>query len=149
MKGIKFVVPGKPMGKARPRVTRRGFAYTPAPTVSYENLVKTCFAEVAEKSKWKVTDEEIYISISAFFEIPKSASKKARSEMAQGLINPTKKPDWDNIGKIICDALNGIAYHDDSQIICAKVKKIYAENEPYTEVIIAAQPKESEETDGK
>lgn len=149
MKGIKFVVPGKPMGKARPRVTRRGFAYTPAPTVSYENLVKMCFAEVAEKSKWKVTDEEIYISISAFFEIPKSTSKKARSEMAQGLINPTKKPDWDNIGKIICDALNGIAYHDDSQIICAKVKKIYAENEPYTEVIIAVQPKESEETDGK
>jgi Holliday junction resolvase RusA-like endonuclease len=38
---------------------------------------------------------------------------------------PVKKPDADNIAKIICDALNGIAYRDDTQIISLKVLKIY------------------------
>jgi hypothetical protein len=40
---IKFVVPGEPKGKARPRVTKAGITYTPKETVSYENWVKTCF----------------------------------------------------------------------------------------------------------
>ena len=38
-----------------------------------------------------------------------------------------KKADWDNIGKIVCDSLNGIAYHDDVQIVDAQVRKFYGE----------------------
>lgn len=41
---------------------------------------------------------------------------------------PTKKPDSDNIAKIICDSLNGIAYHDDSQIVELYICKSYSEN---------------------
>jgi Holliday junction resolvase RusA-like endonuclease len=47
--------------------------------------------------------------------------------MLDGIVRPTKKPDFDNIGKIICDALNKIAYDDDSQIVEANIYKVYAD----------------------
>ena len=56
------------------------------------------------------------ISILALFPIPKYASKKTKELMINGYIFPTKKPDGDNIIKAILDALNGVAYRDDSQI---------------------------------
>ena len=47
--------------------------------------------------------------------------------MIDRLIRPIRKPDWDNVGKIICDALNGIAYRDDAQIVDALVRKFYSD----------------------
>ena len=44
-----------------------------------------------------------------------------------GNLNPTKKPDADNIGKVVLDALNGIAYEDDKQVIELRVSKQYSE----------------------
>lgn len=41
---------------------------------------------------------------------------------------PDKKPDVDNIAKIICDSLNGIAYADDKQITSLHINKFYSEN---------------------
>ena len=49
--------------------------------------------------------------------------------MLSGEIKPTKKPDADNIVKIICDALNNIAYKDDTQVVDLQVKKIYGGTE--------------------
>ena len=49
--------------------------------------------------------------------------------MRSGIIRPTKKPDFDNIAKIICDALNGIAYKDDASIVSAIVEKYYADDD--------------------
>ncbi len=46
--------------------------------------------------------------------------------MADGYIRPTKKPDCDNLAKVICDALNGIAYYDDSQIVEITISKYYS-----------------------
>ena len=63
--------------------------------------------------------------IEAYFSVPKSASKKKRAAMLTGDIRPTKKPDMDNILKTVADALNGIAYRDDSQIVRAIVDKYY------------------------
>lgn len=40
-----------------------------------------------------------------------------------------KKPDVDNIVKIVADALNGVAYHDDTQIVSVLAKKVYAASE--------------------
>lgn len=58
--------------------------------------------------------------------------------MQDGYIRPTKKPDCDNIAKIICDALNGIAYYDDSQIVKIEVDKVYNET-PGVDVVIEYQ----------
>ena len=66
--------------------------------------------------------------------------------MIAGDIVPTKKPDFDNIQKIICDALNGVAYHDDSQIVKADIEKVYSTT-PHVEVNVEAWTKE--ENDGK
>ena len=66
------------------------------------------------------------MEIDAYYQIPKSTSKTKTLQMANKSILPIVKPDLDNIVKIICDALNDIAYHDDSQIVAVTVKKFYS-----------------------
>ena len=131
---MRFTVPGVPFGKQRPRtINKGGYAqtYTPNETVIYENLVKMCYIA---KSFPKFDDkDELRAEITAYYSIPKSASKKKRAAMIEGKIRPTKKPDADNIAKAICDALNGVAYRDDSSIVELLVKKYYSE-EPRVEV---------------
>lgn len=120
---ITFTVPGEPKGKGRPRLGRSGHAYTPHDTANYENLVKVCFAEAY--TDFEPLDCEVYVDITAIYKIPKSVSKKKSLDMQMGIVNPTKKPDLDNIAKIICDSLNGMAYGDDSQVTKLIVRKVY------------------------
>ena len=65
------------------------------------------------------------MDIRAYMAVPKSDTQTRRERKLSGVLRPTKKPDWDNIGKIISDALNGIAYHDDAQIVDVRVRKYY------------------------
>lgn len=124
MMEITFTLPGGPQGKGRPRYVRRtGRAYTPDKTVAYEELVRQRFIEAANGQDFG--EGPVFVIITAFFQIPKSFSKKKTEQAIEGTLYPTKKPDWDNIGKIICDALNGIAYKDDSQVVAATVVKVY------------------------
>lgn len=67
------------------------------------------------------------VKITAVFEIPKSKSKKFRSAALALKELPTKKPDADNVAKIVCDSVNGILWDDDCQIVELSVKKIYGE----------------------
>ncbi len=125
---LTFEVPGKPQGKQRARVCVRGGyarAYTPDDTASYENLIKLCFKAACGTHPIE-RGIPIKMHIKAFYEIPKSFSKKKTDEAVRGLVNPLTKPDVDNIAKIVCDALNGIAYIDDSQIIMITAQKEYS-----------------------
>lgn len=129
MDEIRFTIPGKPFGKQRPRVVNRGkfsTAYTPKKTVQYENFVKLYYEQAAHGEMFP-EDAMLDVRIFAFYEIPKSTSKKRRADMLANKIRPTKKPDFDNIGKIICDSLNLVAYHDDSSVVDAQVRKFYSE----------------------
>lgn len=54
--------------------------------------------------------------------------------MIDGLISPTKKPDMDNVVKIVLDALNGFAWHDDAQVVDLSVMKVYTDQEPFVRV---------------
>ncbi len=133
---IRFTVPGAPKGKARARtVHARGktFSYTPESTILYENLVKTCFWQA--RADPFPAGVPVRIGITAYYPIPKSASKKKKQEMQNGDILPTKKPDIDNVIKSILDALNGLAYHDDAQVITLIAKKRYSDT-PRVEVSI-------------
>lgn len=121
---IGFNIPGKIQAKQRPRFNGR-YAYTPEKTVNYENWVKACYLEKYNNKKALETRLEVYIR--AYFEIPKSASKKKKQQMLENEISPTVKPDTDNIAKSILDSLNGIAYLDDKQVIRLTVEKWYAE----------------------
>ncbi len=139
MKSIKFSIPGQPFGKQRPKFSRAGDyvkTYTPGETVSYENMVKFMFREAAKGKMFKDGDM-LDVRIIAYYEIPKSASKKKRGLMLEHKIRPAKKPDWDNIGKIICDSLNKVAYRDDSAVVDAQVRKFYSE-QPRVDVTIRA-----------
>ena len=134
---VKFTVPGNPFGKQRPRVVNRGkfsSAYTPKETVQYENLVKMCYREVAGDKMFS-DDAMLDVRILAYYDIPKSTSKKKRAMMIGKEIRPTKKPDGDNIAKAICDSLNLVAYHDDSSVVDMQVRKFYSEH-PSVEFII-------------
>ena len=119
-----FFVPGKPFGKQRPRVTRTGHAYTPDQTVMYENLVKTTFLQ--QYPECVPEGGPVFIEIGAAFPVPQSWPKKKQALALDRKIYPGK-PDIDNIMKIIQDALNNVAYKDDSQIYSAYVLKFYAE----------------------
>jgi Holliday junction resolvase RusA-like endonuclease len=112
-------------------MTKTGHTYTPDKTVNYETLVKQLYITQGHER----LEGALKLTVNAFFSIPKSTSKKNKEKMLQGEIRPTKKPDWDNVGKIISDALNEMAYKDDCQIVCATVRKWYSDN-PRVEVEI-------------
>ena len=124
----KFCIHGEPQGKGRPRfssVCGHVKPRTPDETVRYENLVKT---EYRQQSGARFPDDAMLdVRIFAYYSIPKSVSKKKRQAMLDKRIRPTKKPDFDNIGKVICDSLNGIAYRDDAQVVDSMVRKFYGE----------------------
>lgn len=143
MSEIYFIVEGEIVGKGRPRVTTRGGfarAYTPKRTVDCENRIRAAYLnEYPIGMKWK-SKEPLEIVINVYFEIPKSATKKAREQMILGYVRPTKKPDADNLMKTICDSLNGLCFQDDSQIVEATINKWYAV-EPKAEITIREKEK--------
>ena len=133
---IKFIVSGKPQGKARPRFRKIGnyvSTYTPKQTTEYEKLVKLSAIEQCKDKLNKQYTGLVKMSIKAYFKPNKSISKKQYNLLIGK--EHLKKPDSDNIAKIICDSLNGVAYKDDSQVAYLELEKYYAEEER-VEVII-------------
>jgi Holliday junction resolvase RusA-like endonuclease len=120
---IELKIPGNPMGKQRPVVTRRG-TFTPSKTVNYENYIK----ELYIINKHPKLEGYIRLDVSAYYPIPKTTSKVKREKMLKGTLLPDKKPDLDNVLKSICDALNKIAYDDDKQIVNMGITKYYSES---------------------
>nr|DAS64817.1 MAG TPA: Endodeoxyribonuclease RusA [Caudoviricetes sp.] len=134
---VKFIILGEPNGKGRPKFDTRGpyvRAVTPKKTANYEALVKMEYQAQCDGFMFS-RDAALGMLVTAYKPIPKSTSKKKRVLMIGDIIRPTKKPDWDNVGKIVCDALNKIAFCDDTQIVDGRVIKLYAE-QPRVEVEI-------------
>ena len=131
-----FEILGEPKGKGRPRFFRRGNftgTYTPKETANYENLVRLSY--VKEYPGESYLEGPLSMSIISFCSIPKSFSKVKQMQAENNDIHPIKKPDVDNLAKIIADSLNKIAYEDDKQIVLLSVKKAYA-RQPKTVVEI-------------
>ena len=123
-----FEVIGDIKGKARPRVnTYTCQVYTPTKTKDYEELIKQYF--ILKYPRYVPLESRVSVKIVAYFKIPKNTSKKSTESMLNGEISPTKKPDIDNITKIVLDALNKMAFKDDNQITKIDVEKIYGETE--------------------
>ena len=127
---IRFVYKGKPIGKERPRTINKNgkvWSYTPKKTMEYESQIRNRFLESADFFEapffTKDYDGKIVININAYFKIPESYSD-SRKFLLNGKAYP-KKPDCDNLIKAILDALNGIAYKDDSQVYEIHITKRY------------------------
>lgn len=138
---ITITIPGQPQGKGRAKVsTRGGFAraYTPEKTAAYENLIKLAYGSNPK------LEGSIAVTILAYYIIPKSFNKSKQDLAISGKIRPTTKPDADNIAKVVCDALNKIAYNDDSQIVSLSVMKSYSQI-PKVEIILNGEIAEVKE----
>jgi len=134
---IRFAVPGQPQGKGRPKfstIAGHASARTPEKTVVYENLIRMQYQSAVADKRFP-DDAPLMVTISTFYQMPKSSRKKTE-QMLSGEIRPITKPDWDNVGKVVCDALNTIAYKDDSRIVDASVRKFYSAR-PRVEVTIS------------
>ena len=136
-----FVVEGQPQGKARPRFSRRsGTVYTPQKTMDYEKTIRASFLKAnGEKIP---ADCYVRIDIMAYFKIPKSYTKGKRMACQYNINKPTVKPDIDNITKVVLDALNGVAYEDDKQVVNCRCEKRYSRSGSGYVVVEIAEAKE-------
>ena len=133
-----FRVDGTPISKARARVLRSGRSYTPARTKAAEDKI-AIFAKQAMMGKWVTTDKPVNLILTFVMPRPKNhyrSNGKVKPQFA-GLTHIIR-PDLDNMVKLVKDALNGIAWKDDSQIVSLNAVKIYEHNqgEAHTEINI-------------
>ena len=134
----------EPVPKGRPRFHiqgRRVMTFTPSKTHIYE---QTIALEYSQRRK-KVFERNTPIDVSLVFglPIPQTTPKKRRPDMESGATRHIKKPDVDNLVKAVLDALNGIAYEDDAQIVSIVASKKYA-SEPFVEIYIESQRGQAE-----
>jgi Holliday junction resolvase RusA-like endonuclease len=124
---VTFKVDADPVGKQRARYAKRGNfvqTYTPDKTRNYESLIKEAAIEAMGTSEPLETPVTLYLYIRA--PIPKSLPKKRIEACLNGLEKPIKKPDASNVLKSVEDAMNGVVYKDDSQIVNIHVSKVYS-----------------------
>lgn len=125
---INFTVYGEPVPKLRPRVVYRAnigrpIAISNPKTVSYEDAIR--HAASLNRPPIPLTDM-VVLTIRVYRSIPKSISKKKRELAIKGLLRPISRPDLDNYVKVK-DALNGIIWRDDSQVVRIVADKYYSE----------------------
>lgn len=108
-----FTVPGDVLGKPRPRVNRNGRVWTPKKFKKYEDLI----ADMYRETGCGRFSGPVSVKVDTYRSLPKSRPQKVAQE-------PDRyKPDADNILKIVLDALNGVAYEDDNQVVVCSVCK--------------------------
>lgn len=112
---LSFRIPGAPQGKGRAR-SSGPYHYTPSKTRAYEAMVRSVFRLAHPRHVTIPAHNPVTLTIIAESVRPPSVKRVA----------PTVTPDWDNIGKVVSDALNGLAWHDDAQVTDARVIKRYA-----------------------
>jgi Holliday junction resolvase RusA-like endonuclease len=141
---ITVILRGDPEGKGRPR-SRMVFPRSKPPFIHVYSDPKTAAYEKTLALAGKVAMRgrpplmgPLAITVTAIMRVPASWPIKDRDAALAGTIRPQVKPDWDNIGKT-SDALNGIVWNDDVQIVFAQVLKVYGE-EPMLKIEIREAP---------
>ena len=122
---IEIVVLGVPVAKGRPRFSRlSGAAYTPEKTRNFEAALKYAAQQVMGDRP--PLEGPLSVEMEVVMPIAPSWPKKRQAAALAGREWPTKKPDWDNFGKVV-DACNMVVWLDDGQIIDGRVRKRYGE----------------------
>lgn len=140
---IEFQVLMKPAGKERPR-SGNGHMYTPTRTKEAEERIAWAYRRAARGFRFP-PGTPLVVDIDAYYAIPKSASRAKREKMTARQIAPTVKPDRDNVEKLVCDALNGVAYDDDKCVVDGRTRKLYADT-PRIEIRIKEWTHQKEES---
>lgn len=109
----------EPRGKERPRFVRAtGRTFTPSRTIKAELAIRH---RVQEEYRGVLIEGPVELHVTAWLLKPKSKPRKRPCW-------PTSKPDWDNQGKLVSDALNGVLWRDDSQVVRCVVQKVYCDS---------------------
>ena len=127
---IEFIIEGKVKPKQSFRYTRFGHKYTPRDVKQYARDIQYSF--YAKYPKWLPSmffEKPLRAEIEVYKQMPKSFSKIKKQRAIAGEIRPLVKPDVDNCTKNIFDALNGIVYPDDKQIVELSVAKYYSDTD--------------------
>ncbi|MGF7050396.1 Holliday junction resolvase RusA-like endonuclease [Paenibacillus sp. DS2015] len=125
---IQFTVYGEPVAQGRPRATQQGGfikMYDPEKSRDYKDYVRLAASEHAPAA---LLEGPIGMMVSVYRSMPKYLSKYPEKAAAaeRGEILPTSKPDADNYLKGVKDALKGVIWKDDSQVVDAFVRKRYS-----------------------
>jgi Holliday junction resolvase RusA-like endonuclease len=115
---FEIFIPIAPIAKGRPEFARGGFAYTPQKTRMAEHELK--YWLIQAKPPLFDKDTALFLELRFDFIKPKSAPKKRK--------HPIVRPDFDNLTKLTCDAMNKLCYHDDAQIVRVLIEKRYSDN---------------------
>lgn len=138
---ITFTIPGAPVPKGRPRFRIVKPRYGKAFVTTYtETKTEEAEDKIKIKARQAIWDKAAFtcpvaVSLEFFVPIPKSFSNKKRESAIAGETLPVTKPDIDNYEKLVLDALNGIVYEDDNQVVSLSSKKRYSDN-PHTTVCV-------------
>lgn len=140
-----FTILGEPFGKLNMQPCRRGShvtTFSPKKNTDYmERVIFNVLQSITEEQKNLGSDDKssFRVVIFAWYPIPKNTSKVKTQKMLTDLIRPTKKPDVDNISKVILDGISKIQayglWKDDSQVVEEHIYKFYSE-QPRVEVMI-------------
>jgi len=120
---ITVVIDGQPVAKRRPRMTRRGFVYTPAATRKFEAHGRLS-AQLAMDARPPI-EGPVRLEVLAVLPVPVSWSQKKRARAITSDVLPRSRPDLDNFVKSAQDAINEIVIRDDSQIVEVGARKRY------------------------
>ena len=121
-KRISFTIEGEPTGKGRPSHGKYK-TYTPAKTKAVENNI----AYFYKVNIGHYFEGYVKLKLDLYYSIAKSDSKKKKLMKLNNELRPNKKPDIDNVVKLVADALNEVAYKDDTQIIELECRKFYSD----------------------
>ena len=124
---MKITIPGNPFSQKRHR-TNGYRRYDPSAKDK-----KTIRKQLLPIKPPKPLESNLKVTIWAYFQTPKSWSKKKQKEV-EGTFR-AKTPDVDNVCKILFDAMNGMIFKDDKQVVFCHISKYYSMN-PRTEIEI-------------
>lgn len=124
MRPIILTVYGTPVAQGRPRFARIGNGvrtYDPEKSRDWKQGVRLQALEQLRKDGPVPTVYEgaVRMEVHAYLPRPKTLPKR--------IIHHTRKPDADNVAKGVKDALKGVIYRDDSQVIELLVRKSYGD----------------------
>ena len=120
---IQFEIPGPPVAWARARQSGKRH-YTDPKVKAWKAEVGLRAAQA--RGMTVLADGALVVVLRFYLSPPPSWPRKRTQEALSGARHPTGKPDADNLGKGVLDALNGVLWRDDAQVVELTVSKRYA-----------------------
>lgn len=122
MAELVFTIPGEPVAKGRPRIgknrhTGRPVAITPEKTLRFESAVRHAAWLAMREARRGLLEGPVEVEVEAYWPCSANGPKGDRPTWK------STRPDADNVGKAVCDAMNATVYRDDGQVVALTVKK--------------------------